>query len=156
MRQQSRIQRILNLKERAKKDRNAQKPCDAADGRGKPWQMNQSPARLSKRRVGRDAARCPDRSGAEAVKQVAKRENSFGPQKHADRINDAIIEHDCFEEALLQCGSEQRLNNCRVVPDVERAPENLGNDWRQSRKQEAVTFTRSAVFNSDGHKVDVF
>src|SRR6266481_585528 len=78
----------------------------------------------------------------EAVKQVAKRENSFDPQKHADRINDAIIEHDRFEEALLQCGSEQRLNNCCVVPNVERAPEDLRNHWRQSRKQKAVIFLR--------------
>ena len=106
---------MLNLKERAKKDRNAQKPCDAANGRGKPWQMNQSPARLSERR------RIGCRSGAEAMKQVAKQENSFDPQKHADRVNDAIIEHDRFEKTLLQCRSEQRLNNCRVVPNVERS-----------------------------------
>ena len=149
MPQQPRIKRILNLKERAKKDRNAQKPCDAANGRGKPWQMNQSPTGLSKRR------RLGCRSGAEAVKQIAKRENSFDPQKHADRINDAIIEYDRFEEALLQCGSEQRLNNCRVVPNVERAPEDLRNHWRQRCQQQAVTFARCVLFNSDGHKIDV-
>ncbi len=112
--------------------------------------MNHSPARLSERR------RIGCRSGAEAVKQVAKRENAFDPQKHADRVNDAVIEHDRFEKALLQCGSEQRLNNCRVVPDVERAPENLRNDWRQRCHQQAVTFAHRALFNSDGHKIDVF
>ena len=90
-----------------------------------------------------------------SVKQIAKRENSFDPQKHADRINDAVIEYDRFEEALLQCGSEQRLNNCCVVPNVERAPEDLRNDWRQRCHQQAVTFARRALFNSDGHKIDV-
>ncbi len=140
---------MLNLKERAKKDGNAQKPCDATNGRGKPWQMNQSPARLSERR------RIGCRSGAEAVKQVAKRENSFDPQKHADRVNDAVIKYDRFEEALLQCGSEQRLNDCCVVPNVERAPEDLRNDWRQRCHQQAVMVAQCALFNSDGHKIDV-
>ena len=92
---------------------------------------------------------------AEAMKQVAKRENSFNPQKHADRVNDAVIEYDRFEKALLQCGSEQRLNNCRVVPDVERAPEDLRNHWRQRCHQQAVTCVRRALFNSDDHKINV-
>src|SRR6266516_1267681 len=148
MPQQPRIERMLNLKERAKKDRNAQKPCDAANCRGKPWQMNQSPARLRERfRIGRPP-------GAEAVEQIAKRENSFDPQKNADRVNDAVIEYDRFEEALFQCGSEQRLNNCRIVPDVERASEDLWNHWRQRCHQQVVTFARSTRFNFDGHKID--
>ncbi len=99
--------------------------------------MNQLPARLHER------FRIVWRSGAEAVKQIAKRENSFDPQKNADRVNDAVIEYDRLEEPLLQCGSEQRLNNRRVVPDVESAPKDLRNHWRQRCHQQAVAFARS-------------
>jgi hypothetical protein len=31
----------------------------------------------------------------------------------------------------------------------------LRNHWRQRCHQQAVTFARRALFNSDGHKIDV-
>jgi len=46
MPQQARIQWILDLKQRASKDRYAQEPGDAANRRCKPRQVNQTPARL--------------------------------------------------------------------------------------------------------------
>ena len=46
MPQQARIQWILDLKQRASKDRYAQELGDAANRRCKPRQVNQTPARL--------------------------------------------------------------------------------------------------------------
>ena len=46
MPEQARIQRMLDLQQRADKDGYAQEPGDATDRRGKPGQMNQAPARL--------------------------------------------------------------------------------------------------------------
>ena len=46
MPEQTRFQRILDLKQRTNKDRYAQVPGDAANRRCKPRQMNQTSARL--------------------------------------------------------------------------------------------------------------
>ena len=46
MPEQARIQRILDLKQRANKNGYAQEPGDAANRRCKPGQMNQAPTRL--------------------------------------------------------------------------------------------------------------
>mgnify|MGYP003694029209 CR=1 FL=1 len=46
MPEQARIQRILDLKQRADKDGYAQEPGGAANRRCKPRQMNQAPTRL--------------------------------------------------------------------------------------------------------------
>ena len=46
MPEETRIQWILDLKQRANKDRYAQEPGDAANRRCKPRQVNQTPARL--------------------------------------------------------------------------------------------------------------
>src|SRR6266536_3720893 len=137
---------MLSLKERAKKDRNAQKPCDATNGSGEPRQMNQSPARLCERR------RIGGRSRAKTMKQITKRENSLEPQENADRIDDAIINHDRLEETLLQRRRrEQRINDRRVVPNIERAPENLRNHRRERGEQECVTFARRSHFLGSVH-----
>jgi len=81
-----------------------------------------------------------------------KREDSFDPQENADRINYNIVNDDRLEKTLLQSGrNEQRLDNRCVVPDVERAPENLWNHWRERREQEAVTFAGPGHFRGSVH-----
>ena len=48
MPEQARIQRILDLKQRASKDGYAQEPRETANRRREPGQMNQAPARPGK------------------------------------------------------------------------------------------------------------
>ena len=101
MHDQSRIKWILNLQERANKNRNAQKPGNTANCRSKPWQMNQSAARSHKwRRIDRW-------SRTKTVEQFAKRENSAEPQDNADGIDYEIVNDDRFEKTLPQGGRNE-------------------------------------------------
>src|SRR5215471_5450020 len=161
MPQQSRIQRILDFKQRAYKNRYAQEPGDAANRRCKPRQMNQAPARLRQRGSGIGILPMFTRDWLEAnatietLQQTAKRKNSFDPQKDPDGINDGVINDHCTEETMSQRRREHWLNNCRVVPDVERAAENLWDHRREGRQQQAVTRARRAL-NFASHKIEVF
>src|SRR6476646_5485701 len=100
------IQRILHLKQRADKNRYAEKPGGAANRRCKPRQMNQSPTRLRERFTGRDAAlRRPVGAARrpylrKPMKQMPKRKDSFQPQIDPDRINNGVVNHDSSEETL--------------------------------------------------------
>ena len=76
MPEQARIQRILDLKQRASKNGYAQEPGEAANRRRKPGQMNQAPARLRefvKRRSLVAGFRL------KPMKQIPKRKDSFQP-----------------------------------------------------------------------------
>ena len=76
------------------------------------------------------------------MKQISKRKNSSEPQKKADQKRGDRIEHPRPVETLFQYGSEQWLNDRLVVPNVERAPENLGNDRSQCCEEQAVMLAR--------------
>ena len=89
------------------------------------------------------------------MKQIAKRKDSFQPQIHPDGINNGVVNENGGEEAVPQRRREHWLNDRRVVPDVERAPENLRNHRRQGGEQEPVTRAKCASFNFGGHKIDV-
>jgi len=76
MPEQARIQRILDLKQRASENGYAQEPGEAANRRRKPGQMDQSPARLRefvKRRSLVAGFRL------KPMKQIPKRKDSFQP-----------------------------------------------------------------------------
>ena len=97
MPEQARIQRILDLKQRADKNRYAQKPGDAANRRCKPGQMNQSPTRL-REFLQRRAVIAGFR--LKAMKQIPKRKDSFQPQIDPDGINNGVVNHYRSEETL--------------------------------------------------------
>ena len=99
MPEQTRIQRILHLNQRADKDGYAQEPGDAANRRCKPGQMNQAPTRLSQfllsRLVGITAG-----VRLQPMKQTPKRKDSFQPQTDPDGINNSVVNDNRGEEAL--------------------------------------------------------
>src|SRR4029453_12703830 len=88
MPEQPRIQRILNLKQRADKNGYAQEPSDAANRRCKPGQMNQSPARLRELLQRRSLI-----AGfrLKETKQIPERKNPLEPQIHADGVNNSVV-----------------------------------------------------------------
>src|SRR2546429_374981 len=62
MPEQARREWALNLKERAKKNRNAKKPRHSSDGRAKPRQVNQAAPRLRQQmRINCPSRRCSAR-----------------------------------------------------------------------------------------------
>jgi len=97
MPEQARIQWILHLKQRADKNRYAQKPGAAANRGGKPGQVNQPATRLREflqRRaliVG---------FPLKAMKQIPKRKDAFQPQIDPDGINNGVVNHYRSEETL--------------------------------------------------------
>ena len=99
MPEQTRIQRILHLNQRADKDGYAQEPGDAANRRCKPGQMNQAPTRLGQfllsRLVGITAG-----VRLQPMKQTPKRKDSFQPQTDPDGINNSVVNDNRGEEAL--------------------------------------------------------
>src|SRR5581483_4406162 len=98
MPEQPRIERILYLKKGADKNRDAQKPGNTANERGKPGQMNEAPARFRQRK------RIHRRARPKAAIQCAKGKNSLQPHKDADRVNDAVVNHDRLKKAALKSG----------------------------------------------------
>src|SRR5215211_905133 len=97
MPEQARIQRILDLKQRASENGYAQEPGEAANRRCKPRQMNQAPARLCQF-VKRRSLIAGFRS--KPMEQIAKRKDSFQPQIHADGVNNSVVDDDRSEETL--------------------------------------------------------
>ena len=97
MPEQARIQRILDLKQRASKNGYAQEPGGAANRRCKPRQMNQASTRpcefLKRRSV--IAGFC-----LKPMKQIPKRKISFQPQIDPDGINNGVVDGDRGEETL--------------------------------------------------------
>ncbi len=150
--EQTRIQRILHLNQRADKDGYAQEPGDAANRRCKPGQMNQTPTRLcqlvQRRCLTADISLKP-------MKQVSKRKNSFQPKINTDGVNENVVNDDRAKETLSQRRSKHRFYDRCVVPNIEGAPENLGDHRRQHGEQEPVTRAKCASFNFGGHNVDV-
>ena len=109
MPEQTRIQRILHLKQRADKNGYAQEPGEATNRRCEPGQMNQAPPRFRDQFTGGDAALSRKCSGVGAarrpylrkpMKQVSKRKDSFQPQINPDGINNGVVNHDRSEEAV--------------------------------------------------------
>src|SRR5689334_21326589 len=98
--------------------------------------MNQPPAGCYKCRL------IYGRSFANTMEYLTKGEDSPEPQENADRIYAHVVYHYRLKETLLQVRrNKQRLNNGRVVPNVERASENLRYDWSQRSKEETVSIT---------------
>src|SRR5205809_7472260 len=87
--EQARIQRILDLNERADKNGYAQEPGDAANRRCKPRQMNKPPARLRKFLKRRSLI-----AGfrLKPMEQISERKNSFQPQIHPDGVNNSVVD----------------------------------------------------------------
>ncbi len=97
MPEQARIQRILDLKQRASKNGYAHEPGQAANRRCKPGQMNQAPTRLRefvKRRSLIPGFRL------KPMKQIAKRKDSFQPQIDPDGVNNSVVDDNRGEETL--------------------------------------------------------
>jgi hypothetical protein len=70
-----------------------------------------------------------------------KGKDSPEPQENADRIYDNVVYDDRLKETLLQGRrNKQRFDDSRVVPNVERATENLRYDWSQRSEKETVSF----------------
>ena len=98
MPEQARIQRILDLKQRANKNGYAQEPGEAANRRRKPGQMDQPPARLREFAV---AAVCWSPAfRLKPMKQIPKRKDSFQPQIDPDGVNNSVVNDNRGEETL--------------------------------------------------------
>ena len=97
MPEQARIQRILDLKQRADENRDAQEPGDAANRRCEPGQMDQAAARLRQSLYRR---RITAGIRLKSMKQIAKRKNSLQPQIDTDRINNGVVGDNRGEETL--------------------------------------------------------
>ena len=97
MPEQTRIQRILHLKQRTDKNGYAQKPGDAANRGCKPGQMNQAPTRL-REFLQRRSLIIGFR--LKPMKQIPKRKDSFQPQMDPDGINNGVVNQDRSEETL--------------------------------------------------------
>src|SRR4029077_20772439 len=95
MPEQARVQRILDLKQRADKNGYAQEPGGAANRRCKPGQMNQPATRLREFLQRRSVIAV---FRLKPMKQIPKRKDSFQPQIDPDGINNAVVNHYRSEE----------------------------------------------------------
>ena len=112
--------------------------------------MNQAPTRL------RDFRQRRFLIGGfrlQPTKEISKRKNPFQPQINPGRVNNSIVKDNRGEEALSQRWSEHRFDNGGVVPNIERAPENLRDQRRQCCEQKSVTRARRVSFSFDGHRM---
>lgn len=112
--------------------------------------MNQAPTRLREFRQRRFLI---GGFRLQPTKEISKRKNPFQPQINPDRVNNSVVKDNRGEEALSQRWSKHRFDNRGVVPNIERAPENLRDQRRQCCEQKSVTRARRVSFSFDGHRM---
>ena len=68
----------------------------------------------------------------QVTKRLGERVNAFEPKKNSSWENDDVVDDNRYQKTPLQFGRKKhRLDDHRVVPDIERASEDL----RQHRCQ---------------------